>query len=179
MLGLVNDVLDMAAIEAGKRTLSKEACSIRDLVDECLAIVRYAASERQIVLLTDIPDNLPTLYADLRSVRQIFLNLLSNGIKFTQENGRIEISAKATEHNTTIKVSDTGIGIPSDNLTDVTKPFTKLNDDSFIAHHGTGLGLSIVESLVDLHDGEMSIESKVNEGTTVIVVFPNHELTTN
>lgn len=175
MLGLVNDVLDMAAIEAGERGLSKEACSVGEVVNECLAIVRHAASERHIELSFDIPDDLPTLYADSSSLRQIFLNLLSNGIKFTSEEGRIGISARASNHEITIKVSDTGIGIPSDNLADVTKPFTKLNDDSFIAHNGTGLGLSIVDSLVELHDGEMSIESEINEGTTVTVIFPRRE----
>lgn len=175
MLGLVNDVLDMAAIEAGERGLSKEACSVGEVVNECLAIVRHAASERDIELSFDIPDDLPTLYADSSSLRQIFLNLLSNGIKFTSEEGRIGISARASNHEITIKVTDTGIGIPSDNLADVTKPFTKLNDDSFIAHNGTGLGLSIVDSLVELHDGEMSIESEINEGTTVTVIFPRRE----
>lgn len=172
MLGLVNDILDMAAIEAGKRNLSKEAFSVDELITKCFAIVAHAANERRINLSTDIPDDLPALVADLSSVRQIVLNLLSNAIKFTNENGLITISALLTNEDITIKISDTGIGIPHDKLADITKPFTQVNVNSSIAHTGTGLGLSIVTALVELHDGEMVIESEINKGTSVSVTLP-------
>lgn len=172
MLGLVNDILDVASVEAGKRTFSREACSIDDLVKSSLKNVDHAAKKAGLVLLSDVPDDLPPLFADSRSVRQILLNLLSNAIKFTERDGEVKISVDATNHEMIIKVSDTGIGIPSDKLPGITQPFSQAHYDAHIAKGGTGLGLSIVDSLMDAHDGELMIESLVGKGTTVTVVFP-------
>ena len=157
MLGLVNEVLDMAAIEAGKRILSKEVFRLDDVARECLVIVDHLAVERDIDLISDIPNDIPALNTDLSSVRQIILNLLSNAIKFTEKDGSVTVSARASDQEITLIISDTGIGIPSDRLADITKPFSQVNVNSSITHQGTGLGLSIVAALIELHDGELLI----------------------
>jgi PAS domain S-box-containing protein len=172
MLALINDVLDMAAIEAGKRIFNIEQCSIEELIRDSVRNVELMASEADIALVSDVPDGLPPLNADARSIRQIMLNLLSNALKFTNENGQVSISASATNKQIQIRVEDTGIGIPEDRLADIAKPFSQLHADPHITQDGTGLGLSIVQSLVDTHEGEMKIESEPGVGTTVTLAFP-------
>ncbi|MEH6631547.1 MAG: PAS domain-containing sensor histidine kinase [Halopseudomonas aestusnigri] len=172
MLALVNDVLDIAAIEAGKRPFSKEPCALDDLIKSAVRNVEHTAEKRGLSLSSDIPADLPILYADVRSMRQIFLNLLSNAVKFTNSHGEIKISALATEQELFVTIIDTGIGIPADKLPDITKPFSQLHTNPHTTQIGTGLGLSIVVSLVEAHDGAMDIKSEVGVGTTVTVAFP-------
>ena len=172
MLALVNDVLDIAAIEAGKRPFTKEPCALDNLIKGTIRSVEQAAKKGGLSLTSDIPVDLPVLYADVRSIRQIFLNLLSNAIKFTNSHGEVKISARASEQELFVKISDTGIGIPADKLPDITKPFSQLHTNPHTTQIGTGLGLSIVVSLVEAHDGELDIKSGVGVGTTVTVAFP-------
>ena len=172
MLALIDDVLDVAAIEAGKRPLYPEPCNLCELVEEALHNVHLLASEAGVILVKDIQDDFPVFQADERSVRQVLLNLLSNAIKFTPAKGEVEISASKQEDEIRICVADTGIGIPPENLPDIAKPFSKLQKDPDISQEGTGLGLSIVDSLVTAHGGKLEIESKVDSGTRVTVRFP-------
>jgi len=172
MLALVNDVLDIAAIEAGKRLMSYEDIIVLDLVKDCVRNVEPAALSQEIELTYSVPKNLPTLYADRRSITQIILNLLSNAVKFTQENGVISVMASVEEQNLVFKVIDTGIGILPENLPSITEPFSQSHSDPHKAQDGTGLGLSIVESLITTHDGELNIDSVVGVGTSVTVVLP-------
>ena len=123
--------------------------------------------------MTKVPKGLPPLYADKRAFKQILLNLLSNAVKFTPQGGRITVSVKASKKNTTLKVADTGKGIPADKLLGLTDPFTKGEHNPYLTEEGWGLGLTITKSLVDLHDGKLDIKSKVGKGTTVTVTFPN------
>ncbi|NQW00157.1 MAG: PAS domain S-box protein [Rhodospirillales bacterium] len=177
MLALVNDVLDIAAIEAGKRSLANEHINIKALLANCIKSIEQAAVTAGITVTSDVPDNLPTLYADKRSVTQILLNLLSNAVKFTRTNGTVTASAEFADGTFTIQVSDTGIGIPPDKLPTITQPFTQSHPDPHRSQTGTGLGLSIVASLVDLHQGTFAIESAVNKGTTVTVVLSSQDTT--
>lgn len=172
MLSLVNDVLDIAAIEAGKRPLIKENIDVREMINDSIRNVDQSAKNAELNLSCVIPDDLPNLYADKRSISQIFLNLLSNAIKFTLPNGEIIVSAKASDQVFSISFQDTGIGIPSDRIADITKPFSQINNEAFLAKDGTGLGLSIVEYLVKAHDGELDIQSEEGKGTLVMVSFP-------
>ena len=124
-------------------------------------------------LVTKVPKDLPPLYADRRAAKQILLNLFSNAVKFTPEGGKITVSAKASKRNTTLKIADTGKGIPAEKLPKLTDPFSRIDGNPYLAEQGWGLGLAITKSLIDLHEGKLNIESTVGKGTTVSVTFPN------
>ena len=172
LLSLVNDILDLSAIETGGQLLAKEKVSIADVVTECEAIVDGRIQSFGVDLITKVSKDLPPVYADRRATKQILLNLLSNSIKFTPEGGQITLRATASDEYHFLEVRDTGIGIPADKIATVTEPFVKGESDPHKSQESTGLGLSIVKSLVDLHDGQLSIESEVGKGTTVTVRFP-------
>lgn len=171
LLALVNDVLDIAAIEAGKRIMSIDAVEISNLLNDCVRKVEPTARDGGVDLSCNVADGLPTLYADQRSVIQIIFNLLSNAIKFTRAGGAVTVSANADDQHAIITVRDTGIGIPSDKLLTITEPFSQLYTDPHMAQEGSGLGLSIVRSLVETLNGELNIESEFGAGTTVTVTF--------
>jgi len=173
LLELLNEILDLSTIEAGKQSVVKEKLSALEIVRECMRIVEDKARSNGIDLVTEIPKDLPPLYADKRATKQILLNLLSNAVKFTPQGGKITVSAKASKRNTTLKVADTGKGIPAEKLPKLTDPFTKAGLDPYLAEEGWGLGLTITKALVDLHDGKLDIKSKVGKGTTVTVTLPN------
>jgi len=172
MLALINDILDISAIEAGKRPMTKEAIDINELLAGCIKNFEYQAVEEGIDLSLDIAKGLPLLFADKRSVIQVVLNLLSNAIKFTDRNGAITVSAIATDQIITITFNDTGMGIPPDKLPNITEPFSQGHSDPHVTQDGTGLGLSIAKSLVETNGGELSIKSEVEKGTIVAVTLP-------
>ena len=173
LLTLVNDILDLSTIEAGKQSLVKEKLSTMEIITECERIVEDKARSHGIDLVTEVPEDLPPLYADRRASKQILLNLLSNAVKFTPQGGRITVSATASKKNTTLKIADTGKGIPPEKLPGLTDPFTRADADPYLTEPGWGLGLTITKSLVELHDGTLDIKSKVGKGTTVTVTLPN------
>jgi len=175
MLELVNDVLDIAAIEAGKRSIVKEFIAVDELLRSCFRNFRDAAEDKNLTLSADVAVDLPLLYADRRSSIQIIHNLLSNAIKFTPRDGNISVSASAVDRDIVIKVMDTGIGISADHLPEITEPFIQADADPHNSQEGTGLGLSIVKSLVDAHDGTLNINSEVDKGTAVTVSLPSSE----
>ena len=173
LLSLVNDILDLSAIESGKQSLSKENISITDVVTECEMIIKERAQSIGVDLVMKAPKAPPSLYADRRAMTQILLNLLTNSIKYTPEGGKVTLRATASNEHHTIEVSDTGMGIPADKITTVTDPFVKGDADPHKSQESTGLGLAIVKSLVERHDGELDIKSTVGKGTTVTVTIPN------
>jgi len=175
MLELVNDVLDIAAIEAGKRSIVKEFIPVEALLKNCIRNIEDAADHKSIDLSVNVAKDLPVLYADRRSAIQIIHNLLSNAIKFTNRDGKISVSASAVDRDIVIKIIDSGIGISAGHLPDITEPFIQADADPHNAQEGTGLGLSIVKSLIEAHDGKLSIDSEVGKGTTVVVSLPTHE----
>jgi two-component system cell cycle sensor histidine kinase PleC len=121
-----------------------------------------------------VDDDLPSLLADPLALDQVLLNLLSNAVKFTPD-GSVELSARlAADNALEIKVTDTGIGIPPDELENLTLPFYQVDSSLSRKYQGTGLGLALVKSLIELHDGELLIDSKVGVGTTIICRFPSH-----
>ncbi|MCW8916384.1 MAG: ATP-binding protein [Magnetovibrio sp.] len=175
MLALVNDMLDIAAIEAGKRLMSNEDLDVGEIIQDCMRNFETAAKAGHLSLSCEIADNCPPLFADKRSVTQIVLNIVSNAVKFTGPGGCVWASLAVQTDEIIIKVQDTGIGIAPDKVSTVTDPFAQTHSDPHIAQQGTGLGLSIVKSLVEVFKGTLVIESQPDVGTTVIVRFPlNH-----
>ncbi len=172
MLALVNDVLDIAAIEAGKRELDVRPLDMADIVRTCIRTFEKPAADSGIVLTVEMPPEPPEMRGDHRSVVQIIQNLLSNAIKFTEPGGRITLSVLPGEDELTVRVIDTGIGIPADLLPDVVEPFSQSRDNPHLTEEGTGLGLAIVKSLVEAHGGSLDIESEMGVGTSVTVHFP-------
>jgi len=172
MMELINDILDISAIEAGKRAMNKEAIDLEDLLSNCIRNFEHQANDNGVQLLMEISDGFPSLYADKRSVIQIVFNLLSNAIKFTERNGSITTSATTADQKIIITVADTGVGIPPDRLPNITDPFSQGFSNPHVTQLGTGLGLSIVESLVEVNGGKLTIESTVAKGTTVSVTLP-------
>jgi len=175
MLTLVNDVLDISAIEAGKRQIEFEYIDAVGLILASVRKIQKIADDEDITIKTSIASDMPELFADERSVMQIMLNLLSNAVKYTPENGTIEISAEFDKKYLRMTVKDNGIGIPSDKIKQITEPFFQVINGAHSAHPGTGLGLAIVKSLTDAHNGHLQIVSDVGKGTTVTVTLPIHQ----
>lgn len=173
LLMLVNDLLDISTIEAGEQTLKREPVDTAGVIEECLHIVRNAASAKSITLDTDVRIDMGVLHADRRAIKQIILNLLSNAVKFTPDGGRVSLSATSGNGRCVIAVADTGIGIPANDIPRLTDPFVRIEADHYTAQEGTGLGLAIVDALVKLHDGDLTIDSTVGKGTTVTVSVPD------
>ncbi len=171
LLELINDILDMSRIEAGRLTLETKPCSLKALLDDCLHIVTPQAETQNISLHTKITTDVEVVL-DKRAIKQVMLNLISNAIKFTPEGGIVELLAEQDQSSVHIYVKDNGIGIESSAISKLGKPFQQVENQLTKCHSGTGLGLAISRSLVDLHGGHLSIESEVGIGTTVLVTLP-------
>jgi len=174
MLSLVEDTLDISAIEAGRKTLDLQPVEIPGLVEECVRQIERVAREKDVSVTIEVADRLPNLLADRRSLKQIAFNLLSNAVKYTNAQGTIKITADEIDGTIRLVVEDTGIGIPPERLSQVTEPFSQLHANPALAQDGRGLGLAIVQKLVDAHDGDLTIESEVGSGTSVAITFPPH-----
>ena len=172
LLSLINDILDLSTIEAGKQPLAKEDLIVKDLAADCAPMISRAANEKNVKFSVEVPDTHPLLFADRRAVKQILFNLLSNAVKYTPDGGKILLKATATAKFHTFEVSDTGIGVPAEKLSTLTDPFTRVETDPHKPQQGTGLGLAIVNSLVNLHGGKLKIRSEVGRGTSVKVKLP-------
>jgi len=172
LLELVNDILDISTIEAGRRPLSKEKLSISKTISECAKSISARAGENGITLSTQVPKNLPAIHADNRAIKQVLINLLSNAVKFTPPGGMITVHAEAENGSVTIKVSDTGPGIPEEEISNLMEPFAKGDLDPYVAQEGAGLGLAISDSLIKMHDGELEIKSPPGQGTSVSITLP-------
>ena len=171
LLHLVNDILDLSAIEAGEHQLFLEKLVFTDVVAKFSPIVAESAGRKDIPLSIDAPDDLPLMSADRRALKQIMLNVLSNAIKFTPNSGEVVLKASACEENHVIQVSDNGPGIPQDKLVGLTDAFVRAESNPYKTQEGTGLGLAIVKSLVELHNGRLDIESELGKGTSVTMTF--------
>lgn len=172
LLSLINDILDMSKIEAGKMSLNPEDINIQDMIEQVIRIVRGRAEENNLTLVYE-GGEMPEVQADMRAVKQVLLNLTTNAIKFTPEGGQVTIHCEAKYGGLIIKVIDTGIGIAADDLERLAKPFEQIDSQHSRQHEGTGLGLALSKSLVELHGGNFKIESQLGVGTTVIFTLPN------
>jgi len=171
LLALINDILDMAKIEAGKMTLSFEAVAIEDVVDDAVRLMRNRADAAGLALKIDLPA-LPEIEADYRALKQVLLNLLSNAVKFTPRGGSVSIRARAFGDRVKLTVEDTGIGIARDDLARLARPFEQVEGQHAKTQQGSGLGLALTKSLVEMHEGALEIDSEPGFGTTVSVTLP-------
>ena len=173
LLGLINDILDLSKIEAGKLELEPVWCDLATLLNDLSKLVDVRARRGGVTVSVEVADGMPQLWADERATKQIIFNLLSNALKFTPKDGRVVVSAGCLDDGSILlTVSDTGIGIPDDQLDRVLMPFEQIDNRYSRTGGGTGLGLPLVKSLIELHDGDLRIESKVDVGTTVRVRWP-------
>jgi two-component system, cell cycle sensor histidine kinase DivJ len=172
LLSVVNGILDMSKLESGNFEITPEPFSPRDALLNCCDLLALKARDNAIDLVTRAPDNLPVMNGDPRAFRQIALNLVSNAIKFTERGGTVTVSAAVEGSRLVLSVADNGVGIAADDLKRIGDPFFQAGKTYERRHEGTGLGLSIVKSLVALHGGEMTVRSRVDEGTTVTVALP-------
>ncbi len=172
LLALINDILDMSKIEAGKMSLNTEIVFMHDMVSQVVRIIRGRAEDSQLNLKI-VADEIREIEADPRAVKQILINLLTNAIKFTPEGGTVGVELIEKQTGVIVKVNDTGIGISQKNIDRIAKPFEQVEDSPNKQTEGTGLGLALSKSLVELHGGNFKIESTLGEGTTVIISLPN------
>jgi len=173
LLNLINEILDLSRIEAGRYQLHEEPIFLAAMVEECCHLVGLRASNKNIRIIPQFEPNLPRLFADSRSVRQIALNLLSNAVKFTPSSGEVRVRVGWTAGGGQyLAVRDNGPGIPADEIPIVLAAFGQGSIAIKSAEQGTGLGLPIVQGLVTLHQGEFELHSKLREGTEAIVIFP-------
>jgi cell cycle sensor histidine kinase DivJ len=172
LLDVVNMLLDMSRIEAGKFELQTDAFEPGGLIEPCFKMVDALARQRKVRLMTDLPKALPMVTGDERACRQVLINLLSTAIKFSYENGAVVVSMKRQGAHLNISVADRGIGMEAEAVRRIGEPFFQANEGLNRRYEGTGLGLSIVKGLVDLHQGTMSAVSSPGDGTVVTVLLP-------
>ncbi len=179
LLDIINDVLDLAKVEAGKMSLSEESVDLGQITASCLRLVSSNTEDERIDLRSEIPDNLPPLKGDRRKIKQILINLLSNAVKFTPVGGQIRVTARINENGElALAVSDTGEGIPPESLNEVLSPFRQADSGLNRRFDGIGLGLPLSKAMAELHGGTLELESEVGAGTTVTVTFPAERLET-
>jgi two-component system cell cycle sensor histidine kinase PleC len=171
LLEVINDILDMSKIEAGRIRLDFEDLDLDTLLAESMRVVSAKAEEKQLEVSSRIKPDLQ-LRADRRAIKQIALNLLSNAVKFTPAGGRITVRGRMSDECVVLSIADSGIGISKDSLTRLGRPFEQVESQLTKSHQGSGLGLAIAKSLTELHGGRMRIRSALGKGTLVVVCLP-------
>ncbi len=172
LLDMINDILDMAKIEAGKMTIEPQPLDLIEPVDAAVRMIRRKAEDKGINLQLRAEENLPRVDADHRAIRQMILNLVSNSIKFTDDGGTIRVSITQKENMLRVAVRDTGVGIPSEALPRLAEPFEQVSDTRDRNYEGTGLGLALTKSFAEMHGGRLTIASKEGKGTLVCFYIP-------
>ncbi|HEY1541343.1 MAG TPA: ATP-binding protein [Xanthobacteraceae bacterium] len=171
LLDVINDVLDMSKIEAGRMRLDRERLALDQMLNDSIRVVANRAAEKKLALTLEVEPDV-AFDADRRACKQIVLNLLSNAVKFTPNGGRVDVHGRARGNSVVIAIDDTGIGITRDALMRLGRPFEQVEGQHTKSHQGSGLGLAIAKSLVELHGGHMRIRSRPGEGTLVVVRVP-------
>jgi len=179
LLNLINEVLDLSRIEAGRYELNEDTVSLTAVVEDCHHLLRLRAQNRGIAIHELFEADLPRLWADERAIRQVCLNLLSNAVKFTPPGGEIWLKVGWTASGGQyLSVKDTGPGIPEDEISIVLSKFGQGSNAIKSAEQGTGLGLPIAKNLIELHGGTFTLKSKVRIGTELIATFPPERVMT-
>jgi two-component system cell cycle sensor histidine kinase PleC len=174
LLNLINEILDLSRIEAGKYELHEHAINVRDTLDDSHQLMKLRAENKGLKLIEDYGSGMAPIWADERAVRQICLNLLTNAIKFTPRGGIVTMSARTEAGGgQVICISDNGPGIPAEELPKVLSAFGQGSLAQHSAEGGTGLGLPIVSSLIELHGGTFELKSEVRKGTQAIIRIPS------
>ncbi|KRB60267.1 histidine kinase [Rhizobium sp. Root708] len=173
LLNLINEILDLSRIEAGKYELNEEAISLLDISEDCIGMVQLRARGKNISISQQFEPELPTVWADEKSMRQVILNLLSNAVKFTPQGGEVHVKVGWTAGGGQyISIKDNGPGIPEEEIPVVLSAFGQGSIAIKSAEQGTGLGLPIVQAILSKHDGQFILKSKLREGTEVIAILP-------
>ena len=173
LLNLINDILDVSKVEAGKIELRESDIDVADVIAGCVRLVAERASTGEVSIALDVPRDLPALYADEHRVKQILLNLLSNGVKFTPPKGTVTVRARADRmQGFAVEVIDTGIGIAAKDIPRAFEPFVQIDSALNRKAEGTGLGLPLSRALMALHGGSLDLISEAGKGTNVRVAFP-------
>ncbi len=176
LLGIINEVLDMSKIEAGRIELVDEIFDVRDMIVSVTRMLTSRVFASNIEIVKDIEDDIPLINADYRLVRQVLINLISNAIKFSTQGSKIIVSTKMLKNgDMRISISDEGIGIAKDKIKIVLEPFGQVTDKSegrVASHQGTGLGLPLAKAMVELHGGVFNVSSEIDVGTVVSVTIP-------
>jgi two-component system cell cycle sensor histidine kinase PleC len=173
LLNIINEILDLSRIEAGRYQLQEEAVDLAATADETMHMLEIRAQAKLIKLKAQMEPGLPKLWADERALRQITINLLANAIKFTPQGGEVAVKVGWTQNGGQyLVIKDTGPGIPEEEMATVLETFGRGSMAIKTAEQGTGLGLPIVKGLVDLHGGVFFLRSRLREGTEAIVMFP-------
>lgn len=178
LLQLISDILEFSKGDAGKLELVEEKVDMGEIVNESIRIMNGKLKTKGIHSVVAIEPNLPILWGDKRKIRQVLINLLSNSVKFTPENGTITVAVRLDQHsNMNLIVADTGIGIAEGDISKALSVFGQVHRTK--SHEGTGLGLPLCKMYAELHDGKLLLTSKLGEGTTVRVIFPHHRTLPN
>ncbi|HUO93098.1 MAG TPA: HAMP domain-containing sensor histidine kinase, partial [Rhizomicrobium sp.] len=172
LLELINGILDMSKIEAGKFELSEEVFDLNAVAEAAVRFLKLPAERAGVALKTAIAQDTSFIFADKRAVKQILVNLLSNGVKFTPRGGEVCVRSRLDATGVEIAVVDTGVGIPEKDLIRLGQPFEQVDGEHTRKKEGTGLGLSLVKALAAMHGGEAAIQSALGVGTTVKVRLP-------
>jgi two-component system cell cycle sensor histidine kinase PleC len=173
LLEVINDILDMSKIEAGRMKLDMETLDLSKTLAESLRVVSGRAEDKHLVVDADIAANIPVV-ADRRAIKQILINLLSNAVKFTPERGKVVVRSRVLHDRIVLMIADTGIGIAPQSLARLGKPFEQVESQLTKTYPGSGLGLAIAKSLTNLHGGSMKLRSKLGAGTVVCVALPRN-----
>ena len=177
LLHLINEILDLSRIEAGRYELHEEAVRLADIAEDCQRLLRLRAQSKGLEIIEDYAGELPQIWVDPRAMRQICLNLISNALKFTPKGGRVTLSIAGTPAGgQALSVRDTGPGIPKDEIPKVMQPFGQGSLAYETAEGGTGLGLPIVKNLIELHGGTFELRSELRKGTQATVVIPKQRV---
>ena len=172
LLNVVNDILDISKIEAGKFKIVKEPFEVASLVKSCCELMRHTAEQRSLSLIVDVAPGIPELPADKRACKQMLLNVISNAIKFTDPGGWVRVSARVEGESVELAVADNGIGIAEADLPKLGNPFVQANNSYDRSYDGAGLGLSVVKGLARLHGGQLELASTLGQGTTAAILLP-------
>ncbi|MCY1216980.1 Sensor histidine kinase RcsC [compost metagenome] len=172
LLSVVNTMLDMSKIEAGRYELMPEPFRVAEAVAACEAMLSHQAAEKGVKLVSRVTRGIGEVNADQRAFQQVLINLVGNAVKFTDHGGVVTIDAEVDGAMLKLSVSDTGIGIAADKLELLGQPFVQIQNDYTRRYEGTGLGLSLVKGLVALHGGDLTIRSREGEGTVIVVTIP-------
>jgi signal transduction histidine kinase len=171
LLSLINDILDLSKIEAGRMELEPTDFALPGAIENALTLVKERAHRRGIALVRTVDERLGMIHADERKVKQVLLNLLSNALKFTPEGGQIDVRARVHDGETEISVTDTGVGIAPDDQEAVFEEFRQVGTASKKVE-GTGLGLAISRKFIELHGGRIWVESQLGKGSTFAFTLP-------
>jgi signal transduction histidine kinase len=176
LLSLINDILDLSKVEAGRMELALKKFDVRLALDNALTLVKERSLRHGISLEVDLGSGLGTIVADERKFKQIMLNLLTNAIKFTPQGGSITVAASGAENRLQIAISDTGVGISLEDQKLIFEEFRQVSETDGQTREGTGLGLTLTKKFVEMHGGEISVESEVGKGSNFSFFLPLNQI---